>query len=911
MKAILLLTLFTLYSCSESSETSSLVVKGENSISNPTTAARITNISSSNKVYSSGEEINLLISINKSIIVSGSPTLKFDLGSQEKEAVLSNGQGTNTLTFTYLVVDGDEDLNGIELNSVSLNGGTLTDSDGLALNLDLPNTDTSNLQIKTSLAGINSITIPSNQYYILNDSLQFTLTFSENVYVSGLPSLELDIAGTTVEAVYTSGDSTNSLNFSYTIATPLLDADGIEFNNIKLNSGSILDLANNTVDLSYISPDLTQVKVDSVIPTLDSININSGALYSNLGTATLNLTATEADQMYITMNSDCKSDSAYEPFLTSQSLSLIANSVNTFYVKVRDTNGNESECLNASITHDNQPPTLVSSILIANDASDIATDSSSWSAPTDNGPAGIETYEYAVSTSPDDSNFITGGSWVDTLGQTIFQINTGITLVGGTDYYTLIRAIDKAGNVSSYTVSPSWSIIVSPEPITNLEASNKTVNSVSLGWSYPEDNGTAITDYKIQIKGGSFSDWTLLSDGVSTSTSTSITPLDAETDYQIKVRAFNGINYSGWSNTLTVTTLPNLDFFQGGFKAINISGAPKSRVVSFDDANEIHIDGNLATTLQKGEIYEFDSTDFTTIEGSKALYVGGKLGTGSGSSDQGNATWATQSWVGNKFFFNLTRMAPLKVKVFAFTDSEITIKTGTNTVDTQNVSADSGHVFTLNNYANYQMTSTGLIVAFIYGNASGLIYDPQPLLPVSTDIVGFPSSKAKVTSGTDANSYSFFHTNGNSSSGSLNASTTLSVNPQGTSSLYQSSALRIKTNEPISANSNADSDGYCQAPFVPISMLKKRFGLNADSEWIALASDRPVTVTLVKPDTTTIDVTLTRTGTGKSPYKAYISTDYPAGTILEGTDKFQAWFQPYTSNYSGGDDETIMFGWDE
>ena len=58
-------------------------------------------------------------------------------------------------------------------------------------------------------------------------------------------------------------------------------------------------------------------------------------------------------------------------------------------------------------------------------------------------------------------------------------------------------------------------------------------------------------------------------------------------------------------------------------------------------------------------------------------------------------------------------------------------------------------------------------------------------------------------------------------------------------------------------------------------------------------------------------MTLTRTGSGKSPYSAYIATDYPEGTILEGDDKFQAWYQPYTTTYSGGEDETIMFGWDE
>ncbi len=112
------------------------------------------------------------------------------------------------------------------------------------------------------------------------------------------------------------------------------------------------------------------------------------------------------------------------------------------------------------------------------------------------------------------------------------------------------------------------------------------------------------------------------------------------------------------------------------------------------------------------------------------------------------------------------------------------------------------------------------------------------------------------------------------------------------------------------AVSNADSNGYCQAPFVPVSMMKKKFGLNVQSQYVAFASDRPVTVTITKPDLTTTTLTLTRSGTGaKTPYKAYLSASYPEGTLFEGSDVMQAWYQPITSTYSAGDDETVMFGW--
>ena len=79
---------------------------------------------------------------------------------------------------------------------------------------------------------------------------------------------------------------------------------------------------------------------------------------------------------------------------------------------------------------------------------------------------------------------------------------------------------------------------------------------------------------------------------------------------------------------------------------------------------------------------------------------------------------------------------------------------------------------------------------------------------------------------------------------------------------------------------------------------------------MAFVSDRPVTVTITKPDLTTSTITLTRSGTdAKTPYKAYLGTSYPEGTLFEGDDLFQAWYQANTTTYSGGEDETIMFGW--
>lgn len=448
--------------------------------------------------------------------------------------------------------------------------------------------------------------------------------------------------------------------------------------------------------------------------------------------------------------------------------------------------------------------------------------------------------------------------------------------------------------------------------VTNLEASERTVDSITLGWSMPEDNGTAITDYVIEYQGGAIGSWTVYNDGVSNQTSAVVTGLDAETEYSFRLRAYNGTNYSGYSNTLVTETLPNLDFFQGGYKAINISGAPANQIVSMEDDNDLYLEGVFLVTLNRGETHSFTASEFDVLEGDKPFFVAGKLGTGGigGSNDQGNATWATSAWVGKDFLTILSRNAPLKLKVYAFTDSDITVKRGGVTEDTASLTADQGHTFTLSTLGSYEITSTGFIVAFSYGNESGLFYDPKPLLPPSTDILGFPSKDAKVSSLTDNNSTSYIHSNDTTNTINLMAGILSTITPQGGTNQYTTYALRITADEPIIANSVADSDGYCSAPFVPISMMKTKFANNVSVDYIAFASDRPVEITVTYPDDSTSTLNLTRTGTDPdAPYYARL-TNLPAGVVFEGDDLYQAWYEPDTSTNAGDDDETIMFGWD-
>ena len=82
-----------------------------------------------------------------------------------------------------------------------------------------------------------------------------------------------------------------------------------------------------------------------------------------------------------------------------------------------------------------------------------------------------------------------------------------------------------------------------------------TLNSLSIRWTEPQNTGPAINDYDIQHKesGGTFTDWTHNGPG----TSTTITSLEANTSYEVRVLARSLEGQSDWSESVTVSTVAN------------------------------------------------------------------------------------------------------------------------------------------------------------------------------------------------------------------------------------------------------------------------------------------------------------------------------------------------------------------
>lgn len=96
-------------------------------------------------------------------------------------------------------------------------------------------------------------------------TLDFTLTTSKPVTVTGTPRLAIDVGGVTRYADYATGSGTNALTFRYAIQPRDFDANGIALvPPLDLNGGSLIDsLGNAASSLGFTPPDTSGVRIQT------------------------------------------------------------------------------------------------------------------------------------------------------------------------------------------------------------------------------------------------------------------------------------------------------------------------------------------------------------------------------------------------------------------------------------------------------------------------------------------------------------------------------------------------------------------------------------------------------------------------------------------------------------------------
>ena len=92
------------------------------------------------------------------------------------------------------------------------------------------------------LSSVKVTSTPTAGYYGATDTIEFTVTFTGNMTVTGAPQFAFGLGGTTHQVAYASGSGSEELVFSHTVvATDGDDHDGISWaaNALSLNGGAI------------------------------------------------------------------------------------------------------------------------------------------------------------------------------------------------------------------------------------------------------------------------------------------------------------------------------------------------------------------------------------------------------------------------------------------------------------------------------------------------------------------------------------------------------------------------------------------------------------------------------------------------------------------------------------------------
>ena len=217
-------------------------------------------------VYGIGDGVEVTVTFNENVTVTGSPQLEITIGTNAEDAAYKSTTDSKVV-FSYTVASGDNDTNGIAIiaNKLTLNGGGIKDA---AENpADLAHSALS-AQSGHKVDGIRP-TITTAPYlvdssigtggvYIIGEKLSARVGFSEEVIAIGaqpVPSLGIDVGGTTRYADFSPIPADDwrdvTLIFTYTVAKGDLDGVAVAANSVGLNGGAIRDAAGNDAVLTH------------------------------------------------------------------------------------------------------------------------------------------------------------------------------------------------------------------------------------------------------------------------------------------------------------------------------------------------------------------------------------------------------------------------------------------------------------------------------------------------------------------------------------------------------------------------------------------------------------------------------------------------------------------------------------
>lgn len=645
--------------------------------------------------------------------------------------------------------------------------------------------------------------------------------------------------------------------------------------------------ANTTDSFGNVGNGSTTVDKTTSVPTVAITNapdISQANLTSYVvsGTCSENGTSVSVDVGGITKNPNCSSGT----WATSQ---IDATSLGNGTVNItadHSTATQASTSVNKDTTSATVTITSAPNITISNELVYVA--SGTCSENGTNVDVYVDSLNYLVS--------CTSGTWTTGLVD-VSSLTDGTGLLVTADHSTATQATQ---SINKETATPT---------VASLSVSTTLPDSADITWNLNDPGGFTIDDYTINYRVKGSPTWLTFVDGVSTTTSSTVTSLTASTTYEFRVRVeYDSGSSSEWSNTAEGETQPDDPLF-GPNTAMNVGGSTTTTVVAHEDSTNITLNGGALVTLNKGQTHTFATVQFDVIDADKPIYTAGRRGSTT-TSRGANVTWNPTAWAGKSFSFNATRTNPQKLEVYAIEDTFVEVKQGSTVLDSATVIAGNGTTLSWSVYGSYQVVATGSILAYHMSYDGTNMHDPKPLMPAHTEMIGFPSQSMRLTASNDGTNYNLIHSNSTTDSGSLNKADVIQVNNLGgTTSLYQGDSLLISADKKISGASFADSNGLCAAPFMPTNLMKTKYAINVNSDYAAFASKVSGTIEVRDASNTLITtLTLTRSGGApNAPYRARMANPN-AGYRFISTVPAAGWYQPRTNTGAGDQDETILYG---
>ena len=310
--SFLLFMLFILQACQVNEELVSSKQVAENDFENP----QFTVFVEQDEWKILNDTISVSLSFPYDLQVTGTPTIEVDIGGQAKSLSLISGNGSRTLVFSYTISATDYDEDGVEFeNNINLNSGSISYVSSLGVSKPAPTFISIPDVIKVDgiVPTILAVTAPSNGFYKTNDYLNYSVSFSEKISVSGNPAITLILDSSSTPATYKSGSGTSTLQFSKRVLSTDNDNDGFSTDaqlNLNATYGiNILDEAGNALDLAFPITNSAIFINTSNGPYITSISTPAAATYiagSNIDftvvfSSAVNVTGTPAFPIALTL----------------------------------------------------------------------------------------------------------------------------------------------------------------------------------------------------------------------------------------------------------------------------------------------------------------------------------------------------------------------------------------------------------------------------------------------------------------------------------------------------------------------------------------------------------------------------------------------------------------------------------